>query len=104
MKIKKIYTGAADPSRRNFLKNTGAFAAMVAASPGSVFSLGSPGLFEMLVAIGEKKERVISSVDAVADKKSKTLEKAHELFAMLRGVGPEMCGARTFYGIERRSL
>ena len=72
--------------------------------PGSVFSLGSPGLFEMLVTIGEKKERVISSVDAVADKKSSTLEKAHELFSMLRGVGPEMCGARTFYGIERRSL
>ncbi len=72
--------------------------------PGSVFSLGSPGLFEMLVSVGEKKERVISSVDAVADKKSKTLEKAHELFAVLRGVGPEICGARTFYGIDRRSL
>lgn len=41
MKIKKIYTGAADPSRRNFLKNTGAFTAALAASPGSLLSLNA---------------------------------------------------------------
>ena len=72
--------------------------------PGSVFSLADPGLFEMLVAVGDKKERIISSVDAVADKKSATLKQAHELFAKLRGIGPEICGASTFYGIEREAL
>ena len=72
--------------------------------PGSVFSLSSPGVFEMFVEIGGRRQRIISSVDAVADKQSDTLEKAHELFSLLRGVGPEICGAQTFYGITRRSL
>jgi hypothetical protein len=72
--------------------------------PGSVFSLADPGLFEMMLAVGEQKERIISSVDAVADNKSAVLEKVHQLFAKLRGIGPEICGAKTFYGIERQSL
>lgn len=76
----------------------------VESAPGSVFSLSSPGVFELLVEMGGRRERIISSVDAVADKRSATLEKAHELFATLRGVGPEICGASTFYGIERRKL
>jgi len=38
MKIEKIYTGAASPSRRKFLKNTGAFTAAVAAAPGAACS------------------------------------------------------------------
>ncbi len=71
--------------------------------PGSVFSLSAPGLFEMLVQVGTKKERVISSVDAVAEKRTATLEKAHELFSTLRGVGPTICGSTTFYGIDRKS-
>lgn len=69
--------------------------------PGSVFSLSAPGVFEMFVNFASKKERIISSVDAVADM-APSLDKAHELFSLLRGVGPEICGVRTFYGIERK--
>jgi len=70
--------------------------------PGSVFALSAPGVFEMYAEFAAKKDRIISSVDAVADKSTSSLEKAHELFALLRGVGPEICGVRTFYGIERK--
>ena len=72
--------------------------------PGSVFSLADPGLFEMLVQVGGSQDRIISSVDAVADKRTDTLDKANELFTILRGVGPEICGSKTFYGIGRQSL
>ena len=72
--------------------------------PGSVFSLGDPGLFELMVSVGDQKERLISSVDAVADRSSPTLETAYSLFSKLRGIGPEICGSDTFYGIERKAL
>ncbi|MFN8389482.1 MAG: hypothetical protein U0136_04250 [Bdellovibrionota bacterium] len=72
--------------------------------PGSVFSLGDPGVFEMMVAVGDKKERLISSVDAVADRSSPTLENAYSLFSKLRGIGPEICGSDTFYGIQRQKM
>lgn len=72
--------------------------------PGSVFSLKDPGLFEMLVQVGGAQDRIISSVDAVADKRTDTLDKANELFAILRGVGPEICGSKTFYGIGRQEF
>ena len=56
--------------------------------PGSVFSLADPGMFELLLAVDKEKKRIITSVDAVADRHSPTLDKAHELFATLRGIGP----------------
>jgi len=72
--------------------------------PGSVFSLADPGLFEMMVQVGGSQDRIISSVDAVADKRTDTLDKANELFTILRGVGPEICGSKTFYGIGRQTI
>ncbi len=70
-------------------------------APGSVFSLSDPGVFELLVHLGSSQQRVITSVDAVADRSNAALDAAHDLFATIRGVGPEICNARTFYGIER---
>ena len=72
--------------------------------PGSFFSLSDPGLFELSVKLGTRKKRVITSVDAVADKTSLQMQQAHELFALLRGVGPTICESPTFFGISRREL
>lgn len=71
--------------------------------PGSVFSLSDPGIFELLVRMGSSQQRVLTSVDAVADRSLPALASAHAVFEQLRGIGPEMCGARTFYGIARSS-
>lgn len=70
--------------------------------PGSFFSLSDPGLIEMHVVLGEKEQRLITSVDAVAERESYALERAHDLFACLRGIGPVICDAQTFFGIGRK--
>ena len=69
--------------------------------PGSVFSLAAPGLLELSVGIGKTRERVVTSVDAVSEQESEALSGVHRLFATLRGIGPEICTARTFFGIGR---
>lgn len=73
-------------------------------APGSPFSLGDPGVFELALTLGESKRRMITSVDAISNEESDVLKYAHELFAGVRGVGPEICGAKTFYGIGRDEL
>ncbi|MCB0323058.1 MAG: hypothetical protein KDD69_05770 [Bdellovibrionales bacterium] len=71
--------------------------------PGSFFSLSDPGLFELNIRLGERSSRILTSVDAVADRQSPSLAKAHDLFATLRGIGPTICDAPTFFGITRLS-
>ena len=73
-------------------------------SPGSVFSLSSPGLFELQIAVGTESQRIVTSVDAVADKDGRVLETAHELFAGLRGIGPAICHSQTFFGVARADI
>ena len=69
--------------------------------PGSYFALSDPGIFELQLTLGEKRHLVVTSVDAVAEKESDSLQKAHELFQLLRSIGPEICGSSTFFGIAR---
>lgn len=69
--------------------------------PGSVFSLAAPGLLELTVGLGKSRERVVTSVDAVSEQESESLSGVHRLFATLRGIGPEICTARTFFGIGK---
>ena len=77
-------------------------------APGSVFSVTDGGMFELSVSVDGKKQRLVTSVDALsdADKRSITvvLESALGLFEKIRGVGPVICEAPTFFGIARRSL
>lgn len=70
--------------------------------PGPFFSLTEPGVFEIQISLGEDQTRIITSVDAVADKDSDTLSRTHELFATVRGVGPTICESPTFFGIARQ--
>ncbi len=70
--------------------------------PGSVFSIGSPGVFELSISAGSKKGRVVTSVDAVSEQNNALLAEVRELFTMLRGVGPTICSFTTFFGIERK--
>lgn len=70
-------------------------------APGSAFSLSEPGIFELSISAGSKKKRIVTSVDAVADKSSSYLSAANSLFANLRSAGPVMCSAKTFFGIGR---
>ena len=72
--------------------------------PGGYFSLSDPGLFELGVKLGKADARIVTSVDAVADKNSPELAETYELFASLRGVGPTICNARTFFGIGRKTF
>lgn len=69
--------------------------------PGSVFSLGEPGLLELNIAVGNNKKHFITSVDAVADAEDESLKETYKLFASLRAIGNEICGAKTFFGIEK---
>lgn len=70
-------------------------------APGSVFSLGEPGLLELNIAVGNNKKHFITSVDAVAEAENESLRETYQLFASLRGIGKEICGAKTFFGIEK---
>jgi hypothetical protein len=72
--------------------------------PGSFFSLGDPGLFEVRITLGAQQRSIVTSVDAVSDQNNPTLGKTHQLFAALRGVGPLICDAQTFFGIARAEI
>jgi hypothetical protein len=69
--------------------------------PGSVFSLSEPGTLEINIVFGSSKLNLLTSVDAVADKETPVLEKTNKLFSALRGIGPVICKAETFFGIAR---
>lgn len=71
--------------------------------PGSVYSLSQPGLVELVVFTDGQEHRVVTSVDAVVEGETKELEGSLKLSEAIRGVGPEMCDAKTFYGIARRT-
>ena len=71
--------------------------------PGSVYSLSQPGLLELVVSLEGADHRVVTSVDAVAEGESLELEGSRKLSEAIRGVGPVMCDAKTFYGIARRT-
>lgn len=71
--------------------------------PGSVYSLSQPGLLELSVTIDGDMQRVVTSVDAVAEGETLELENALTLAEAVRGVGPMICEAKTFYGIARRT-
>ena len=73
-------------------------------SPGSVYSLSGPGLFELNAQLGPTKKSLITSVDAVADKDSPLSRSLRDLFSGLRSVGPIICNTRSFYGIKRTNL
>ena len=70
--------------------------------PGSVFSLSEPGLFELSVRRDEKKERLVTSVDAVSEGAGKSLAEAKSLYEAVRGIGPEICGSKSFFGVYRK--
>lgn len=70
--------------------------------PGGLFSLTQPGLVELTLNVGDKKRKIITSVDAISDPNSPALEAANGLYATLRGIGPAICGTRTFFGIPDR--
>ncbi|GEM_PF-5047925 len=74
--------------------------------PGSVFSLAEPGVLELGVKRDGEKARLVTSVDAVSDKADglMVLSKSHALLELLRGVGPEICQRRSFFGIGRETL
>lgn len=72
--------------------------------PGSYLSMKDPGLFEMNVELGTQKQRLVTSVDAVADKQTPALRKMNELVAAVRGVGPTICESSTFFGISKSSM
>lgn len=70
--------------------------------PGSYFSLAEPGILELQVLLGEDKLRLVTSVDAIADGDSSVEKSSRALLERLRGIGPVICGAETFFGIGRR--
>lgn len=72
--------------------------------PGSVFSLGDPGLVEVSIRLGSSEKRIVTSVDAVADQQTEDLAKLGELFSFIRGFGPEICNSGTFFGIGRKRI
>lgn len=70
-------------------------------APGSVHSLSGPGLFELKLNFGGNKQHIVTSVDVIAEESTGVFRAANEFFATIRGVGPVMCNAPTFYGISR---
>jgi hypothetical protein len=69
--------------------------------PGSYYSLAEPGLLELQVLLDEDKLRLVTSVDAIADGDSAVEKSARALLERLRGIGPVICKAETFFGIGR---
>lgn len=69
--------------------------------PGSVYSLAQPGLFELSITVNNTTQRILTSVDAVSEPENSVLKAALRLAEKLRGVGPVICNAPTFFGIAR---
>ncbi|HQH26723.1 MAG TPA: hypothetical protein PLP17_04940 [Oligoflexia bacterium] len=70
--------------------------------PGSAFSLSEPGTLEMSLVFGASKLRIVTSVDGVADKETPALSHVSDLLSFVRGIGPVICEAETFYGVPRK--
>lgn len=71
--------------------------------PGSVYSLSQPGLLEIAVGLDGQEHRVVTSVDAVVEGETNALKGSLKLAEAMRGIGPVMCDAKTFYGIARKT-
>lgn len=69
--------------------------------PGSIFSLVSPGVFELSASLGGQSGRFVTAVDAVAERETAALGEMNSLFATVRGIGPVICGSKTFFGVGR---
>jgi hypothetical protein len=74
--------------------------------PGSVLSLSEPGVFELGVRRNGDKARLVTSVDAVSDRTDnlKVLSRTNSLMEILRGIGPEICRNKSFFGIGRKTF
>jgi hypothetical protein len=66
--------------------------------PQSVKSMSDGGMFELKSG----NLQFITTVDAVGDAKPKPLDKVQKLFETVRGVGPVICEAQTFFGMGRK--
>ena len=70
--------------------------------PESLFSLANAGVFEIRISYDGKDKSFITSLDRINTGLLGNQKTARKLFTQVRGVGPVMCGSRTFFGIERR--
>lgn len=70
-------------------------------APGSIFSLVSPGVFELSLSLGRDSGRFVTAVDPVAEREDEALTELHSLFSTVRGIGPVICNAATFFGVGR---
>lgn len=69
--------------------------------PGSVFGLTSPGLAELKLEIGQQKTHVLTEVDALSNHTDGSAAAGYNFVATLRGIGPVICRAKSFFGIKR---
>ncbi len=72
-------------------------------APGAPRGLKEPGVFELTFELDGERRNILTSVDAVSDGTEARSDAIRKLFARLRAVGPVICNARTFFGIERDS-
>ena len=71
-------------------------------APESLFSLANAGVFEVRISYNGKDKSLTTSLDGINNGLLGNQKAARKLFTQMRGVGPVMCGSRTFFGIERR--
>ena len=69
--------------------------------PSNAITFSKPGVFELDVSFGDKKQRIRTTLDAVSSAENDSLEQIRALFAKLRATAPVICGDASFYGIGR---
>ena len=70
--------------------------------PESLFSLANAGVFEVRISYDGREKSFTTSLDGINNGLLGNQKTARKLFTQIRGIGPVMCGSRTFFGIERR--
>lgn len=70
-------------------------------TPGGISSLVDPGVVELRISLDGKQRTFITSVDAMSDGGSPVAKSLRALFERVRGVGPVICKAPTFFGVRR---
>ncbi len=70
--------------------------------PESVRGIRDGGVMELQVDQGGKKLVVLTNMNALSEPKTKLLQATRALFEKVRGRGPLICDAQTFFGIGRK--
>ncbi|MCC6931668.1 MAG: hypothetical protein IT292_00230 [Deltaproteobacteria bacterium] len=70
---------------------------------GSLFSLSGGGVFELSYSQNSKKFKISTSLSAISNAETVDNRNVNELFSLIRGIGPDICGSKIFFGVGKKS-